>query len=506
MIAVKKTIFIKNAMILTVSGLILRLIGIVFKVWLAKLIGSEGIGLYGLVFSVFVLASTFATSGISTAVTRLCADALANNNQKGIKNILKKSIFVTLIIAFISMAILIFGADFIARRLLFEERCKIAIQILSLSLPFMGICSCLRGYFIARRKATAPALSQIFEQIIRIAVVFFGVKLTLNKGLAVSCGAVLLGDVIAEIFSCLYLYSVYKHDIKRVKNTKSGDLITGKIYEKIKEIAFPITLGRYLNSFLRTTENILVPKQLKLYKLSGINPLSQFGMIKGMALPLVFFPSTMLNSVSTLLIPELSEALSKNYKSVVKKITEKILFLTSLGSVYFASVFFVCGRQIGLLLYGDQGVGVLIKMLAPIVPLMYLDSICDGMLKGLNQQKFTFKVSISDSSIRIILVILVLPYLGIKGFVYIMYFSNCFSAFLNVLRVVSIGGTDFKWLRTSLFSAVFALFSLTFFDNIITHFLDFSILGYILTVIPLSFALFMILEVVILKINIKELL
>mgnify|MGYP001508608509 FL=1 len=141
----KKTLFIKNALILTVSSLILRFVGIIFKVWLAKLIGSEGIGLYQLVFSVYMLASTFAASGICTAVTRLIAEELAVGTKKGAAKIMRRSVELTLIIALATVITVFFGAEFIASRFLGDSRAVPALKILPLSLPFMGITSCLRG-------------------------------------------------------------------------------------------------------------------------------------------------------------------------------------------------------------------------------------------------------------------------------------------------------------------------------------------------------------------------
>ena len=149
----KKTLFIKNAIILTLSGFVLRFLGVVFKIWLAKQIGSEGIGLYGLVFSVFVLASTFATSGISTAVTRLCADSLSDGDLSAVKEVLKKSIVLSLFIAFLSVLVLFFGAGFISGVLLGDKRAALSIKILSFSLPFMGVCSCIRGYFFSKTQS-----------------------------------------------------------------------------------------------------------------------------------------------------------------------------------------------------------------------------------------------------------------------------------------------------------------------------------------------------------------
>lgn len=150
----RKTIFIKNAVILTASSLILRFAGIVFKVWLAGAVGAEGIGLYQLVFSVYTLAAAFTASGVCTAVTRLVADELALGCRGGIVKIMRRCVSAVLFIAAVSVAILLLGADFIAGRLLQDMRAAPAIRILSLSLPFMGVSSCFKGYFIARRKAS----------------------------------------------------------------------------------------------------------------------------------------------------------------------------------------------------------------------------------------------------------------------------------------------------------------------------------------------------------------
>lgn len=436
----KKTLFIKNAAILTVSSLILRFIGIVFKVWLAGEIGAEGIGLYQLIFSVYTFVSTFATSGICTAVTRLTADELALGSKKTTLKIMRRCIQLTLIIAAITVMILLFGANFISKFILGDIRAASSIKILSLSLPFMGISSCLRGYFIARRKTAPASSSQIFEQIVRIAVIMLLVKQYAARGLEFACAAVLIGDTVGEAVSCLYMYLKYIAD-KRGLNSLSGRKNTPySVIGAISHIALPITAGRYLNSGLRTAENLLVPKALSKHALSGDNALSLFGMIKGMALPILFFPSTLLNSLSILLIPEMSEAMSLGRKGVVKCVIEQILKITSIISFIFAAIFLVAGKQIGYLLYKSADVGFLLVALSPIVPLMYLDSIADGLLKGLDQQNFTFLTAVGDSSLRIVLVLCVLPLWGINGFIAVMYFSNLFTCILHVTRLVKISG------------------------------------------------------------------
>ena len=457
MFALKKTVFIKNAVILTISSLILRFAGIIFKVYITRLIGSEGVGLYHLIFSFYMLASTFATSGISTAVTRLVTEEIALGTKKGTVHIFRRSVELTLIVAIISLSLVFFGAEFIALKIIGDIRALPALKVLAFSLPFMGVSSCIRGYFIALRKVTPNALTQIFEQAVRIVAVLLLFKKFIGKSLATACAAVLLGDTIAEFLSCLVLYLCYLSSKKGLNKLKGRENPPFGVIKELTRIALPITSGRYLNTALRTAENILVPKNLSRYPYTGANALSQFGMIKGMALPILFFPSTLLNAVSTLLIPEMSEAVAKNRPTTVKTLTHQVLRLTALLSFIFGGVFLFAGRQIGVLIYNSSDVGTLLVTLSPIVPFMYLDSVSDGILKGLDQQTFTFRTAISDSVIRIILILIALPLTGLKGFIAIMYFSNFLTCFLNVKRLLKVSKAKLKIIGEILLPLILAI-------------------------------------------------
>ena len=488
---VKKTVFIKNALILTASSLILRFVGIIFKVWLAQKIGSEGIGLYQLIFSVYVLAATFATSGICTAVTRLVAEELVLGTKKGTLKILRRSIELTLIIAAVSVAVVFFGAEFIADRFLGDMRAVPALKILPLSLPFMGISSCLRGYFIARRRATPNAVSQLFEQAVRILIVVALVKEFAHRGLAACCAAVLFGDAAAETCSCLLLGLVWLCDRKKLNTLSGRERPNYGIVRRILHISLPITSGRYLNTALRTAENILVPKNLAKYPYSGELALSQFGMIKGMALPILFFPSTLLNSISTLLIPEMSEAAAKGRKGLVRSATRNILKLTAVMSFIFAAIFFVGGREIGLLIYKSDEVGSLLRALSPIVPLMYLDSVSDGILKGLAQQAFSFRTAITDSTLRIILILIILPVSGLRGFIWIMYFSNLLTCALNVGRLIKVSKARLKPINEVLLP-LGAAFAITLLSNMLIRLIpNINNLAYLILICIISLPLYL---------------
>ena len=184
-----KVIFIKNALILTVTGLIIRFIGMFFRVWLAGAVGAEGMGLYSQVFSFYMLASAFASAGINTAVTRMVSEELAVGNHSATKTVIFKCIAVCLTIAFGSALLIFFGSDFLANTVIGDPRASGALKTLTLSLPFMGMSSCFKGYFIARKKAAPASSSQIFEQLARILLVFLLVTKTAKGGIAVAIQA-----------------------------------------------------------------------------------------------------------------------------------------------------------------------------------------------------------------------------------------------------------------------------------------------------------------------------
>ena len=451
-----KVIFIKNALVLTVTGLFIRFLGMFFRVWLASAVGAEGIGLYSQIFSFYMLSSAFASAGINTAVTRLVSEELSSGNYSGARTVVKRCVFVTLFIALSSSLLIFVSADFIANRFIGDARSVEALKTLTLSLPFMGVSSCLKGYFIARKKAAPSSSALLFEQLSRIALIFFLVKNMAKSSVAAAARAVILGDSIAEILSCFYLYICYNVDKCNILSNKNKGL-GYSVLSKLKHIALPITVGRYLNSTLRTVENVLVPKRLERFGMKYSDALSVFGVIKGMALPLIFFPSSFLNAMSTLLIPEMSEASFQGRALKVKYTAEKCIHITLISSFPLAVIFFYGSAPLGMLFYKDATAGEVIRLLAPIIPLMYLDSVCDGLLKGLDEQGSLFRNSLIDSIIRLGLIMLFLDKTGLVGFIGIMYISNAFTCLMNLFRLKKISKAEIKWAKWVFFPALLSL-------------------------------------------------
>lgn len=428
----KRVIFIKNTAILTTTSLILRFAGMIFKIWISAKVGSEAIGLYQIIMSVYVCISSFASSGLSTAVTRLVTDELAVS-QGGVRKIVSKGIILTLITALICFLAMFFGSNLISSYFINDIRASKPIKILSVSLIFVGLCSCFRGYFIARRKAFGSSVSQITEQVVRITVTTILINLCPEINVISATVCIVIGDAAAEIVASALLYIMYLFDIKGIiAESPPSENIT----KKLLNISIPITSGRYLSTFLRTAESTAVPRLLVVGGMTSAAALSGFGIIKGMALPLILFPSAILSAVSLLLIPEISEAKAKKNQKLLKSTVFVSLKITTLISLIVGFVFWFCGEELGRLLYNDITVGKFVKWLAPLTPLMYIDSIADGMLKGLDKQAAAFRYSVADSGLRLLLIFLTLPHFGLSGFIFIMYLSNIFTAVLHFRMLV----------------------------------------------------------------------
>ena len=496
----KKTFFI-NTIILTATALLLRGIGLVFRVYLSNIIGAQGIGLYQLIFSVYMLVATFATSGISTAVTRLCADEMVVGSKNTVLRVLKRAVQLSIVLGAIINCFVYLFASPISTVLIGDSRAISSIKILSFSLVPMGVSSCFKGYFMARRNTALPSIASIVEQLARIVIVMSLLATLKTKNIETACFYVLLSDTIAETISCGFIYICAIKDKKNLKNENVNSIRKIKSLSSIIKIAAPITAGRYLTSALRTTENLIVPKCLGTFSSDRLSGIETFGLLKGMAMPIIFFPSSFLQAISTLLIPEISESAVLGKRDTIKKDVERVISITITISIFVGGCFYLCSKQIGVALYGSREVGVLINVLAPLVPIMYLESVVDGILKGLNKQTATFIYNTIDSSLRIILIIFFVTRFGMDGFLGVMVFSNIFTCSLNFIKLLKVTTLKFdikNWFIKPFASVLVAVcFAQQICKNITNN------VAYIIVSVTICFTVYFILVLISKAINIS---
>ncbi len=440
----RKKRFIFNATVLTGTALITQTIGMFFRVYMVNAIGTQGIGLYQLVSSVYLLTVTFCTSGITLAVTRLITETLALKEYKKSKTVIRTCMFIALVLSLIAGTLLYFNAQYIGDNILKDSRTILSLKILAPSLPFLSISACFRGYFYAKRTAIKTATEQLLEQIIEIIIFAAIIGSMADKGLEYACASIAIGATVSEFISCGYSYLMYRIDMIKVSGSEK---VEPSMLKKIASIGIPVTLSSCLRTGLFTVENILIISGLKKYGSSYEKSLSDYGTITGLVVPVLAFPAAFLMCFSNLMIPEMSEAKATVRENSINYMTQRIIRFALLFSLPLSMIFFFFANDISMMLYGSEDAGLYMRWLAPIVPLIYLDAVVDGMLKGLNEQMHYLTYNILDSVVKVTLIYFLLPIFGLKALVAIMFLSSILNCTLSLKRLLEVTKLKFKMIE-----------------------------------------------------------
>ena len=449
----KAKVYLKNAALLTLSGLILRALGMVFRVYIAGALGSEGMGLYQLTQAVYMVFVALASSGVNVASTRLAAQSLAQGHSMG--RTVRGLVSTAALFGTAAMLAQYLLAEPAARYMLHDVRAELSLRVLAPSLPFMAVAGALRGCFLAERRVQPNVTAQLVEQAVRMGLVFAILRYFIHWGPGYACAAVLAGNTISETVSCLIMVGC----ARREKGFRTANGAQGEPYTKreLYGILLPVEGSRLLASALQAAESSLIPLCLALYLGERTTAMSQYGALKGMAIPLLFFPFSVLAALSSLLMPEITRAHTRKNGAQTARLINTMMTATGLFSALAGAAFVLFGEPAATLLYGDPQVGVYVRVLGLAAPFMYTESMVDGVLKGLGEQWATFRYSVEDSVLRIAGILLLLPRFGIRGFLGVMVFSNLFTCTLNTVRMLRCTGLRFRWGAWAGWPLLFAL-------------------------------------------------
>jgi len=429
-----KVIFI-NLVILTTTSLLLRTIGIYFQVYLSNQIGAAGIGLFQLLLSIYFLAITFSTSGIRLAATRLVAEELGIDRTSGAKKAVFICLIYSLTFSLVTALVLFFCAEYIGINWLGDVRTILSLRGLAFSLPFLAMSSVYSGYFTAVRRAMKAASVQVIEQFVRIATTMAFLPIFLPKGLEYACLAVVIGAVCGEVLSFLLLVIIHRLDVRRYKNTSGA---SHDLTPRMFQIALPVAFSSYVTTGIRTLQQLLVPYGLKKSGSSSEVALATYGTILGMVMPIIMFPSAVLIAVSDLIVPELAECLARGSKNRLSYIVTRVFNLGMLSSLCVMSVFFRYSNELGLAIYNSSDAAYYIRILAPLVPIMYLDMIVDAMLKGMGEQVSSMRYNIIESLTSVALIYILIPRYAISGFLFTIFLTRTLNFSLSFNRLVKV--------------------------------------------------------------------
>ena len=454
----KSKLFLINGAILTSTSLLMKFAALIFNIYISNQIGSEAVGVFSLVMAVYLFFITVATSGLNIAVTVIVSEKFAlNKNQQAIKAI-RTCIFFSLLLGIAAGGLILLFSNFITSKCLHNMVSSRPLFYIAIGLPFIAMSSCISSYFATIRKAYKNAISQVFEFTIKMFATIILLKINISNGVEAICISLILADVISEICSFTLIFILYIIDIKL---KKLEDIRSFGQRINILKIAFPVAVTSYIRSGLSTLKQLIIPTQLEKSGISCSRALSQYGMINGMVLPVIAFPTVFTDSYSMLLIPEFSTYVAqKNYKAI-NYIANKIFKITCAFTMCICSIFFIFSNDLGLAIYNNIEIGYYFKIFTPFIFFMYMDHIIDCILKGLNKQFGVMCCNILDLSITTCFIYFLLPVLGIKGYVLSIFFSEVLNFSISLFQLFKysrIKPNLIDWIVVPLFCSLVGFF------------------------------------------------
>ena len=439
--------FVFNGLLLTVVSLIMRGIGVSFNAYISNKIGAEAMGLFTLISTVYGFALTLATSGINLAATRLVSEALSEVDNDGIRHsslktravrlVVVKCIKYSIFFGSISTILLFLGARLIGENILGDTRTVSSLRILALTLTPIALSSAISGYFTAVRKVYKNALTQVSEQLFKITLCVILLSRFFADDIESACLCIIIGGAVAEFFSLILqtvLYLSEKKDISDLSLPPESKLIR----HKLLNIALPVAFSAYVRSALITIEHILIPRGLQKGGASRGDSLAAYGTVQSMVFPIIFFPSAILSSFAGLLVPEIARSNSDAKNPRIKRIINNVFETSLVFSIGTAGIMIFFSYELGNVIYPGTDAGLYIQMIAPLIPIMYLDTAVDALLKGLGEQVYSMGINIVDSLLSVILVLFLLPKYGITGYIITVYFTEFVNASLSITRLLTI--------------------------------------------------------------------
>ncbi len=423
---------IKGAIILTVANIVTRIIGFFYRIFMAKTIGAEGMGLYQLITPIYLLVWSISASGLSTTMSKLTAQEKARGYMGNVKRILHLSIIGTIIISLIFSVTLYRFSEIIALVIVKDSRTALSLRIISLCFPFMSAGSILRGYYLGLQNTSISAISQVLEQCVRMVVIYLLAGLLIPKGLEYACSAAVWGMAIGEVISFLYVLIYY---IFKRKMYASSILSYKGALSMILSMAIPLTLNKMAGSLFSTAENILLPQQLQVYGLTQGESISLLGRLTGMAMPLITFPSSLLTALATATMPAISESYALKKHNIIKSTLHQSLTFTAIISAFTTGIFIAFPTELGILIYSQRQIGDMLKILAILCPFMYTQVTMSAVLNGLGEQLFIFKIGLLSSTINLCAICFAVPFFGINGFIYPWILNSIIVTFVTIYKV-----------------------------------------------------------------------
>ena len=416
--------FIMGTIILLTGGFFSKFLGFILKIIVTRMIGIEGVELYSLITPTFGLFITIATFSFPTAISKIVS--IPNRSSK-------KAIFsiipISLLLNILTFIIIFLIANPLSNRFLHEPRLYYPLLSIGFVLPFIGMSSIIKGYYWGKQRMGIYILSNIVEQIVRIAILLWLIPICLNKSLVLTVSVIILVNMLSELSSIVVMLfglpkgvSISREDIKLQKNE----------VKEILGISIPMTSSKVIGCIAHFLEPIILTSVLTSVGYSSKFIIREYGILNGYSLSLLLLPQFFTMSISTSLIPELSKYYSIKDYDMCKKRVKQIVSLSLLIGLVSTSLIFCIPEYFLKLIYNTTLGSNYIRILAPFFLLYFINTPINNALQAIDRSKEAMFTTIISSIIKLILIgVLSIFKIGIYGLIISIIVNLIISSFMD---------------------------------------------------------------------------
>lgn len=440
----KQTLLVGTA-ILVAASLFNRILGFAYQIFIIDLIGTKGIGLFNMVFPIYILAIVIATAGIPLAIAKFVAEENANNNPRAAFRILQISLIFLTLSSLTACLILYLAIPLLEKHVFPNPDAIIVFKVLIPGVFIVSICSAFRGYFQGLMQMTPTAITQVIEQITRVLFGFIFAKMFLPHGIAYAAMGAAIGVIIGEFIGLLVMLVFYwkkRPNIPKPSISSSIRFTNKKkarmILKGLLTLSLPVTFTRVISTIILSIEATMIPNYMVRSGISLDEATNLYGQLTGIALPILVIPSVITASLATAIVPAVSEAYAKqNGPKLYERISEalRVTFLTGFPAV---TIFFLLGSQITDMLFKNPGAGEALRILALGGIFYYLQQTTSAILQGLGEAAIPMRNLIIASILEFIGIIILVPIpgIGLNGAAWAINISFAVVAILNLWSII----------------------------------------------------------------------
>lgn len=421
----KKRAFLTGTLLLTAAGFLCRLLGFFYRIFLSRTIGAEGLGIYNMVHPVYGICFALCGGSIQTALSQY----IAAHESQG-RKVFRTGLTISMVLSGILAFLICQYPAWIASHILIEPRCAPYLPVMGLSLPFASFHACANGYCYGAQRSRVPAFSQVAEQVVRMSLVFLIAGKWAAEGTEITVRLAVYGHLIGEIGAasfnllCLGLFPPQGRNMERAG--ESSCLMP------LMTLALPLMGNRLILNLLAGAEAVWIPNRLQMSGLSDAESFSVYGILTGMALPFILFPSAITNSIAVLLLPSVAKDQAEGRTESISGSVSMALRYSLYMGILCIGIFVLFGCPLGISVFKEEQAGHCMQILAWLCPFLYLAATMGSILNGLGCTRTTFLQSVAAMLLRLVFVVAGIPLFGIYGYLCGMLISEIFLALAHL--------------------------------------------------------------------------